>query len=391
MAAIPPGSPAPPAAADRARIAVLCHGGGGGSTRAAIDLAAALARRGRDVRLVTLGRPRWTLPPGLRHIVVPSPHAAHRPFDGPWDDTAVASIAGIVAAICRSERIDLVHCHYGLPFAAVAAAVGDMLSPTRPAIVATLHGSDITAAAGDPRLARQLGRDLRRSDAVSTVSAAYAALLRATVDVAPPPVVVPNFAHAAAPVRQRRPGAAPVLIHVSSFRAVKDARGVARAFLAVRRRLRCRLLLVGDGPEWHATRKLLRHRSGDVRLLGFRDDVPSLLRDADILLLASRAESFSLAALEAMAAGVPVVAPRVGGLPEVIGDGLGGLLFHPGRSADAAARIVALLHAPVRYRRMAAAARRRAGDFPEARTLARYEALYCVAVARRMAPAHAAP
>ncbi|BBK41833.1 hypothetical protein STVA_18530 [Allostella vacuolata] len=368
------------------RIAVLSHGGGGGSTRAAIDLVAALGRAGHRVVLVTLGRPRWTLPRGLRGLVLNDARPDARPLHAGWERAVVERIAREVAAICLGERIALLHFHYGLPFAAVAATVRATLGTSGPAIVGTLHGSDLTAAARDPILRRGLNQALGTADAVSTVSAAYGRLLQATLDLPRPACIVPNFVSGAppAPPPYRRPGP-PVLLHVSSFRAVKDGRAVARIFLAVRRRMRCRLDLAGDGPDRRALRRLLRGHGGDVRFLGFREDVPELLAGADLLLLASRAESFSLAALEAMAAGVPVVGPRLGGLPEVVGEG--GLLFHPGRSADAAAKILALLRAPLRRRRMAAAARRRAGRFSEAAAVAGYESLYRLALERRASAA----
>ena len=368
------------------RVAMLSHGGGGGSTRAAIDLAAALGRAGHRVVLVTLGRPRWALPRGLRGIVLTGRRPDARPLHAAWDRALVERIAREVAAICVSERISLLHFHYGLPFAAVAETVRATLGVSGPAIVGTLHGSDITAAVRDPIQRRGLNQALAKADGVSTVSAAYGRLLQATLDLARPACVVPNFVPGAPspPPPHRRP-APPVLLHVSSFRAVKDGRAVARIFLAVRRRMRCRLDLAGDGPDRRALRGLLRGHGGDVRFLGFREDVPELLAGADLLLLASRAESFSLAALEAMAAGVPVVGPRVGGLPEVVGDG--GLLFHPGRSADAAAKVLALLRAPLRRRRMAEAAQRRAGRFGEAAAVAGYEGLYRRALARHASAA----
>ncbi|MGE0715602.1 MAG: glycosyltransferase [Alphaproteobacteria bacterium] len=369
------------------RIAILCHGGGGGSTRAAMDLAAALARRGAAVLLLTLGRPAWRPPAGVDHVVLRAARPRRDRLDRPWADGTVAALAREVDAICRRERVALLHFHYAFPFAAVAARLG----PSGPAVIGTLHGSDVTAAA-DPATATGLARDLARAAAVTTVSEAYGRLLRRHLDRAAP-VVVPNFV---APGRamgpgggRSRPGGPPTLLHVSSFRAVKDARAIARVFLAVRRQIRCRLVLVGDGPQAGGLRALLRARARDVRLLGFRPEVAPLLRQADVFLLASRAESFGLAALEAMTAGVPVVAPAVGGLPEVVGPG--GVLFAPGRVAAAAAAIVALLHDPVRRRRIAVAARRAAARFDADAILDRWEALYAAALTHpRAVPAGAA-
>lgn len=166
---------------------------------------------------------------------------------------------------------------------------------------------------------------------------------------------------------------------------MKEPRAALRTFLAVRQRRRCRLLLLGGGPGLLPLRPLLKGR--DVRVLGFRRDVGPILAQADLLLLTARTESFGLAALEAMAAGVPVVAARVGGLPEVVGDG--GMLFHPGRSADAAGRILGLLASAARRRALAARARRRAAGFDEAGTVAGYDRLYAAALLRPVAAASA--
>ncbi|BBK32108.1 N-acetyl-alpha-D-glucosaminyl L-malate synthase BshA [Allostella humosa] len=366
-------------------IAILCHGGGGGSTHAAMNLAAALDRRGRRVVLATLGRPLWPVPAGLDHIVIGRGGGGGTGrLDTGWDEAALDGMARAVARLCRRTAIDILHYHYALPFAAVAARVQGWLGADAPALVATLHGSDVTAIARNPGL----GRPLAAAAAVSTVSLPYARMLAAATGM-PEPAVVPNFLPAAPAARPRPPvrRLVPTIIHVSSFRPVKDTRAVARIFLAIRRQVRCRLVLVGDGPDRRGMRQLLRARAGDVSLSGFRRDVAALLRAADLMLLASRAESFGLAALEAMAAGVPVVAPRVGGLPAVVGDGVGGRLFHPGRHADATARAVALLLAPIHRRRMADRARRRAATFSEERAIAGYDRLYALALARTPAVA----
>ena len=358
------------------RIAMLCHGGDGGSTRATLDLAAAHLRRGREVLLLTLGRPAWPVPAGARLVVLPGAERGRR-LDRMPGAAMLDRLAAAVGRACRQERVDLLHVHYALPFAAVAVGVGV-------ATVVTLHGGDLAAASRDPAIQAHLEQALARAHAVTTVSAAYRDRAAAVFPRLPVPVLAPNFvAPGSLPRRAARPARPPTIIHLSSFRPVKDARAVARIFLAVRRRLRCRLLLVGDGPDRRGLRALLRGRLGDVAMTGFRGDAGRLLAASDLLLLASRAESFSLAALEAMAAGVPVVAPRVGGLPEVVPDGTGGRLFHPGRAADAVARVLALLRAPATRRQLSASARRQAGRFSEADALAAYDRAYRRALGAR--------
>lgn len=362
-----------------ARILILCHGGGGGSTRAAMNLAAALMARGRDVALATLGRPRWR--PATRLIVLDRPEPMPARLDGRWDAAAVEAVARQLAETCRRERPDLLHFHYVRPFAAAAARLAELLGPGAPAAVGTIHGTDLTGAA--PECLRIA---LAATVHLTAVSAAYARLAEEVLGRWP--AVVANFVRPGqltVPARHRR-GQPPIIVHVSSFRPVKAAGAAARAFLRVRRQARCRLWLVGDGPDVPALRRALRPHSADIAWLGFRRDVAALLPQAALLLVTSRAESFGLAALEAMACGVPVVAPRVGGLPEVVGDRVGGLLFHPGRSADAAAKVLVLLRREPLRRALARGARRRARLFGEDAAIAGYDCVYSRALATRPVP-----
>lgn len=155
-----------------ARILILCHGGGGGSTRAAVDLAAALDRRGRRVALATVGHPAWAAP--VRHHVLPLPAGAPGRPDRPWPAGAIEAAAERLAALCRIERPDVLHIHYAQPLAAVAGQAATLLGQDAPGLVVTLHGSDLTAVLDDGLRRRTLVDDLASAAAVSTVSGAYA-------------------------------------------------------------------------------------------------------------------------------------------------------------------------------------------------------------------------
>ena len=167
-------------------------------------------------------------------------------------------------------------------------------------------------------------------------------------------------------------------MHVSNFRPVKRVRDVVAIFAEVRKTLPATLVLIGDGPDRDAVeqetdRLGLRH---DVRFFGKVDQVAELLRGSDLFLLPSETESFGLAALEAMACGVPVIASAVGGLPEVVASGESGFLAPPGAVSVMAREAVAILSDPQRHARMRAAAAERAQLFSAERVVPQYEAIY---------------
>jgi len=199
-------------------------------------------------------------------------------------------------------------------------------------------------------------------------------------------VVIPNFVavteyHPAADAGARRslaPAGHKVLVHVSNFRPVKRVRDVVRVFAGIRRELPATLVLVGDGPDRDAAvQEADRLKLGrDVRFLGKVDDVAGILRGSDLFLLPSETESFGLAALEAMACGVPVLASAVGGLPEVVVDGETGFLTPPGDIDAMITHGVRALRDATLHARLREAAARRALDFAADRVVPRYEQLY---------------
>jgi glycosyltransferase involved in cell wall biosynthesis len=172
---------------------------------------------------------------------------------------------------------------------------------------------------------------------------------------------------------------------VSNFRSVKDPARLARAFVEVRRQRSADLWLVGDGDEMPAVREILAggEAIADVHLFGLRTDVERLYPKADVVVLTSRAESFSLVALEAAASAVPVVAPRVGGLPEVVLDGVTGLLYEHADPAEPARTLLRLLNDRDLHASMGAAAARHAQEFSHERGVEQYEDLYGELLDRR--------
>jgi len=262
----------------------------------------------------------------------------------------------------------------------------ERLGAACPRLIMTLHGTDVTSCGRDRRRGRAVGRALAALDGLTTVSDSHARLSAEVFGLDRLPEVIPNFVdlrhfrpRPGLPFRIRsRLHQRPRIAHVSNFRAVKDPESVARVFARVRERLDAELWLVGDGDGMTSVRSILRAAGveRDVRYFGLRREIHRVLRRSDVLLLTSRTESFCLAALEAAACGIPVVAPCVGGLPEVVMDEETGLLFDPGDEGEAADAILRLVADTDLRSAMCAAATRRARLFSSEVIVGRYVRLY---------------
>lgn len=365
------------------RVGILCHNGIGGSVRIACTLATELARRGHSVHVIARRPPvaDWLKDSGVFvHTLLPAVNGGLPVgLDVEWSKDEQAEFRALVAGVARGERLQVLHAHYGVPFAHVAASLARGLGESGPVTIATLHGTDVSIHGREPGQRRLLSESLRALAAVTTVSREYAGLARHLFALRESPLVIPNFIDVSrfrptqSPHRTR-----PRIAHVSNFRGVKDPRSLAQVFLAVRERIDAELWLIGDGPRLPALREMLSEAgAGDaVRSLGATADVAPILRETDLLLMTSVAESFCVAAAEAMACGIPVVATRVGGLAEVVGDGTAGHLFPVGAHAAIADAVVELLGRPRLRRRVGIAARRQAARFASERIVPLYERLY---------------
>ncbi len=365
------------------RVGLLCHSGIGGSVRIACALAGELARRGNEVHLIARRPPvaEW-----LTDLV--SLHTLRPPADGGpplelelnWRSDEQAEFSSMIADVVRTERLQILHAHYAVPFAHHAASLGRRLGESAPVTIATLHGTDVSVHGRQPAERGLLSDSLRALDGVTTVSRDHARLSRHLFGLREPPALIPNFIdHAGFEPRDAPHGGRPRIAHISNFRAVKDPRSLAHIYIAVRERIDAELWLIGDGPGLPALRAMLdaNGASGAVRFFGATTEVAGILREADVLLMTSVAESFCLAAAEAMACGVPVVATRVGGIAEVLGDdGTAGRLLPVGAHAQAADAVVELLANPSLCRRLGRAGRRRAARFATDRVVPLYERLY---------------
>jgi N-acetyl-alpha-D-glucosaminyl L-malate synthase BshA len=347
-------------------VGVVCFSTFGGSGVIAAEIATSLAARGHAVHVFSdevPGRLDPTRPNLTFHPVVP---IAYPPLTHTLYPFALTSK---IVEVSRRRPLDLIHAHYALPHAASAYLARALLAAetpnAAPKVVTTLHGTDITLVGSDASFLPLTRFSILASDAVTTPSAWLAAATHEKLDVPDDFAidVVPNFVDTerfAPTTATARP--APTLVHVSNFRPLKRVADVVEIFAQVRAARPARLRLVGDGPE--RPRALARIAAlgldADVELLGERIDLPAVLRDAALFLLPSQTESFGLAALEAMACGLPVIASAVGGLPEVVADGETGYLRPVGDVVAMAACAGRLLDDEPLRRRMATAARRRA-------------------------------
>jgi N-acetyl-alpha-D-glucosaminyl L-malate synthase BshA len=245
----------------------------------------------------------------------------------------------------------------------------------------------VTILGSDPSYRETVAFCIDQSDAVTTVSASLRDDTKRDMPVKSGIHVVPNFLdcdfHRRAPdpvlrARFAKSGER-LLIHISNLRPVKQVDAVVRVFARVREQMAVRLLIVGEGPELGKAEQLVRQLGVEpfVEMIGEAQDVVGLLSISDLFLLPSLQESFGLSALEAMACGVPVVASNVGGLPEVVEDGVTGFLHPPQDTEAMAASVVRLLADEGLHGRVAAAAVRMALErFSANRIVPMYERLY---------------
>ena len=368
------------------RIGITCYPTYGGSGAVATELGLELARRGHEVHFISYASP-FRLRGYAERVTFHEVTQTEYPLFEQSSPYALA-LAVKQHEVAMRESLDLMHVHYAIPHAATAWLAKQMLKEERDLkIVTTLHGTDITLVGQDPSYFTLTKFSIEQSDRVTAVSEflraeTYRAFGCDGCDVA----VIPNFIstteyHPPTDATCRRslaPADHKVLVHVSNFRPVKRITNVVRVFAGVRSQIPATLVLVGDGPDRDAAEQEV-DRLGlqrDVRFLGKVDHVGDILRGADLFLLPSQTESFGLAALEAMACAVPVVASAVGGVPEVVVDGQTGFLTAPedvDAMIDLARRVLrdGALHARLRE-----AAARRALDFAAERIVPRYERVY---------------
>lgn len=368
------------------RIGITCYPTYGGSGALATELGIELARRGHEIHFITYAAPfrlrgyhaRVTFHE-VETRLANYPLFTHYPY--------TLALASQQYEVALREKLDILHVHYAIPHATTAWIAREMLGARHPIkVVTTLHGTDITLVGQEASFFEITKFSIERSDLVTAVSAdlrdeTYRAFGCGSADIR----VIPNFVNLTEyhpPEPGQRPSLAPpghrLITHVSNFREVKRVKDVIRIFARIRKAMPATLLMVGDGPEREDAEAEARsfEIASDVRFLGRLDNVAEILQASDLFILPSQTESFGLAALEAMACGAVVVASRVGGLPEVIDDGVNGILEPPGSVEAMARRAVDLLRDPAEHAEMSRAAIARTREFSADRVVPQYEALY---------------
>ncbi|WP_424949283.1 N-acetyl-alpha-D-glucosaminyl L-malate synthase BshA [Deinococcus sp.] len=356
------------------KIGVLCHSGAGGSGVVATELGLEVAQAGHEVHFVgsavpfRLGAGHLGAGPGLAgsgpyfHQVSTYAYAL---FEQPYPEL---SAANTLTEVIMEHGLDLTHAHYAIPHA--SAAIHARAISGRSRVITTLHGTDVTLVGADPSFLHSTRHAILQSDTVTAVSQFLADQTRDVFGIDIPIKVIHNFVDTMRFQRNPDPGVRArfahrdeaLLVHVSNFRPVKRASDVIETFARVASELPARLLMIGDGPERLAAFELAQRLGviGRVQFLGSFPEVQSVLGIADLFLLPSSKESFGLAALEAMACEVPVVAARAGGIPEVVVDGVTGVLAEVGDVDAMAHAALNILRNQGVYQRMGEAARRRA-------------------------------
>ena len=351
------------------KIGITCYPTYGGSGAIATELGIALAERGHEIHFISYAQP-FRLPHFMERVYFHEVEMVHYPLFE--HNNYSLALSAVMHEVALREGLDLLHVHYAIPHATSAWIAREMLGDRLPLkIVTTLHGTDITLV-GQERNFWEITRfSILRSDGITAVSG-Y--LKQETVDAFQVPAdrleVIPNFVDPDLYSRERYPcwktaflrDGEKLVLHVSNFRAVKRVRDVVRTFARLSREVPARLVMVGDGPDRPEAADEARQQGITERVvfLGKQDSVAEIMACADLLLLPSANESFGLVALEAMASGVPVIASRAGGLPEVVDDGETGYLAPVGdveAMADGAARI---LRDTGTWRRFSTAARQSA-------------------------------
>ncbi len=366
------------------KIGITCYPTYGGSGVVATELGIELAARGYDVHFISYAVPvRMSSVSDRIHFheveVMNYPLFDHPPY--------TLALATKMYNVAVNESLDLLHVHYAIPHSVSAYLARAMLKPRRLPFVTTLHGTDITLVGTDRSYLPITRFSIEESDAVTAISDYLRNVTRAELEVQKAVQVIPNFVNCdvfqPADGECRRDDFATaderILAHLSNFRPVKRVPDVIDVFALVRREIPAKLLMIGDGPERTVAEWLVRDKglSRDVIFLGKQNQVQDLLNCADVLLLPSEIESFGLAALEGMASGVPAVCSRVGGLPEVIRDGVDGFLVTPHDVHAMAARALEILTDPAKREAMGRAARQQALDnFCSEKIIPLYEQLY---------------
>jgi N-acetyl-alpha-D-glucosaminyl L-malate synthase BshA len=365
------------------RIGITCYPTFGGSGVVATELGLSLAKRGDDVHFIS-----YAMPSRLNllhervhfHEVTVTPY----PLFDPYPPYTLA-LATKMAEVAAYEKLDVLHVHYAIPHA-ISAYLAKQILQSSLRVVTTLHGTDITLVGRDESYLPITKFGIEVSDGVTAVSEWLKDETAKNFNTKKEIEVIPNFVD---PSRFHRDsgtfrqiygaGGEKLICHVSNFRPVKRVMDVVGMFERVVSEMPSRLIMIGDGPDRSRAEAYSRahHLRDHVVFLGNVPNVEEVLGGCDLFLLPSDAESFGMAALEAMASEVPVIGTNAGGLPEVVIEGETGYLLPVADVTGMAARAVELLRDEDLRRRMGRRAREVAIDrFDEEKIVPMYREMY---------------
>lgn len=367
------------------RIGIVCYPTFGGSGVLATELGKALAQKGHQVHFITYQQPvrlNGFIPNIFYHEVqVPT----YPLFDYPPYETALAST---MVDVIKNNQLDLLHVHYAIPHASAAYMAKCILEQEgiRIPVITTLHGTDITLVGKDKTYAPVVAFSINQSDAITAVSQNLRDETYKTFKIEKQIEVIYNFVDVKRFTRKPidafkkliAPNGERVLLHASNFRKIKRVNDVVKIFHTVNQQIPSKLLFVGDGPERAPAEELCRQLGvcDDVRFVGKQEQMEDILAIADLFLLTSEYESFGLAALEAMAAGVPVVSTNAGGLGEIMVEGVTGYMGNVGDVETMSKHAMKVLENEERLDQFKQNAAEHANTFDISNIIPIYEKLY---------------
>src|SRR5579864_313796 len=360
------------------KIGITCYPTYGGSGIVATVLGMELATRGHDDHFITYANP-IRLDPGIPRIYYHEVEVSTYPlFQYPPYCLALASR---MAEVAENESLDLLHVHYAIPHSIAALLAQEMFAGKRRLpFITTLHGTDITLVGMDRSYFPITKFSIEKSDGITSISSNLRDQTYEIFGVTNKIRVIPNFVNVEIykPMPDR-PNGEKRLMHISNFRPVKRVVDCIRILAEVLKQTPAHLYMVGDGPDRPAAHGLARQLGIErqVTFMGKQDHVERIFPSMHVLLMPSEMESFGLGALEGMACGVPPVATRVGGVPELVTHGVDGFLEPVGDIQAQAARVIELFTSDDLYQKMSAAARRTAVErFASSIIIPQYEEYY---------------
>jgi L-malate glycosyltransferase len=367
------------------KIGIVLYPTFGGSGVVATELGKALAKKGHEVHFITYSQP-VRLGSFRENIYYHEVALSDYPlFDfQPYETVLTSKMVDVV----KYEGLDVLHVHYAIPHASAAYMAKQILKSQGINIpfVTTLHGTDITLVGKDPSFEPVITFCINQSDSVTTVSQSLKDDTYSHFNTEREIHVIPNFIKTKIELEEvdlktRRRYAnddEKILCHISNFRKVKRVEDVLKMFAKVREKIPSKILFVGDGPERNNLERLCRELNlcGSVIFVGKVNDTAHVLEISDLFILPSETESFGLAALEAMACGVPVISSNTGGIPEVNIHGETGFLSNVGDTDDMAKNALEILTNDDLFIEMRNNAFKRAKVFCIEKVLPMYEEIY---------------